>query len=102
MDNPSREPSGRPEKRPENRPENRQLARDPSITIRRILKVNHAGEFGAIRIYGAQIAVARRLFPEMVPALEEMREDEIEHCRLFYEAMPARLAKACRVMAFWS
>jgi ubiquinone biosynthesis monooxygenase Coq7 len=102
MDNPSREPSGRPEKRPENRPENRQLARDPSVTIRRILKVNHAGEFGAIRIYGAQIAVARRLFPEIVPALEEMREDEIEHCRLFYGAMPARRAKPCRVMAFWS
>ncbi|SCB56218.1 Ubiquinone biosynthesis protein COQ7 [Rhizobium aethiopicum] len=76
--------------------------RDRDVTIRRILKVNHAGEFGAIRIYGAQILMARRLFPDIVPALEEMREDEISHCRLFREAMPARSARPCRVMAFWS
>ncbi|OWV77152.1 ubiquinone biosynthesis protein UbiB [Rhizobium sp. R339] len=81
---------------------NRPGGRNPDITVRRILKVNHAGEFGAIRIYGAQIAVARRLFPEIVPDLDEMREDEIEHCRLFCQAMPARRARPCRVMAFWS
>lgn len=52
-------------------PENR----DPIITIRRILKVNHAGEFGAIRIYGAQISVARFLYPDIVPKLEDMRAD---------------------------
>ncbi|MBW9068029.1 demethoxyubiquinone hydroxylase family protein [Agrobacterium pusense] len=75
---------------------------DPALTVRRILKVNHAGEFGAIRIYGAQIWMARRLFPDIVPALQEMREDEIDHCRLFREAMPSRDARPCRVMAFWS
>jgi len=76
--------------------------RDRPVTIRRILKVNHAGEFGAIRIYGARIWMARRLFPEIVPALCDMRDDEIEHCRLFRDAMPSRDAKPCRVMAFWS
>ncbi len=76
--------------------------RDPAITIRRILKVNHAGEFGAIRIYGAQIAVAQRLFADIVPSLKEMRDDEIDHCRLFREAMPPRYAKPCRVMSLWS
>lgn len=76
--------------------------RDPAITIRRMLKVNHPAEFGAIRIYGAQITVARRLFPDVVPSLEEMRDDEIDHCRLFREAMPARNAKPCRIMSLWS
>ncbi|EJZ21805.1 demethoxyubiquinone hydroxylase family protein [Rhizobium sp. Pop5] len=76
--------------------------RDHGVTVRRILKVNHAGEFGAIRIYGAQIWMAHRLFPEIVPALREMRDDEIKHCRLFREAMPSRNAKPCRIMAFWS
>ena len=47
-------------------------ARD-ALTVRRIVKVNHAGEYGAIRIYAAQIAVARRLCPEELPALVEMR-----------------------------
>jgi ubiquinone biosynthesis monooxygenase Coq7 len=75
---------------------------DPALTVRRILKVNHAGEFGAIRIYGAQIWIARRLFPDIVPTLQEMREDEIDHCRRFRDAMPSRNARPCRVMAFWS
>jgi ubiquinone biosynthesis monooxygenase Coq7 len=75
---------------------------DAAITIRRILKVNHAGEYGAIRIYGAQIAVARTLYPAIVATLSEIRGHEIEHCRLFRAAMPARGARPCRVMAFWS
>lgn len=66
--------------------------RDPAATIRRILKVDHAGEFGAIRIYGGQIALARRLFPGIAPSLKKMRDDEIDHCRLFREATPARRA----------
>ena len=60
---------------------------DPAVTVRRILKVNHAGEFGAIRIYGAQIALARRFFADIAPALSDMRGDEIVHCRLFREAI---------------
>lgn len=73
-----------------------------SFTIRRILKVNHAGEYGAIRIYGAQIAVAGLFYPTIVATLSEIRSHEIEHCRLFRAAMPARAARPCRVMAFWS
>ena len=75
---------------------------DAAITIRRILKVNHAGEYGAIRIYGAQIAVARHLHPPIVDVLSEIRGHEIEHCRRFREAMPERGARPCRVMSFWS
>jgi ubiquinone biosynthesis monooxygenase Coq7 len=76
--------------------------RKPDRTIRRILKVNHAGEFGAIRIYGAQIFVARWFFPDIVAALQAMREDEIEHCHLFRHEMPARSPRPCRVMSLWS
>ena len=77
-------------------------ARRDKTTIQRILKVNHAGETGAIKIYSAQIALARRFFPHIVPALDEMRLDEIEHCRIFRDAMPAREARPCRVMSLWS
>lgn len=75
---------------------------DPALTIKRILKVNHAGETGAVRIYTAQLAIARRFFPDVVDELDEMRLDEVEHCRLFREAMPARQARPCRVMSLWS
>jgi 3-demethoxyubiquinol 3-hydroxylase len=71
------------------------------LTVARILKVNHAGEYGAIRIYRAQIFVARRLYPDVVAFLEETLGHEINHCALFRSAMPARQARPCRVMAFW-
>jgi ubiquinone biosynthesis monooxygenase Coq7 len=70
-------------------------------TVGRILKVNHAGEFGAIRIYRAQIWVARRLYPDVVPFLEETLGHEIRHCALFRAAMPARQSRPCRIMQLW-
>lgn len=76
-------------------------ARD-ALTIKRIVRVNHAGEFGAIRIYAAQIAIARRLWPDVVPALETMRADEIDHCDKFFAAMPERNSRPCRIMQLWS
>lgn len=77
-------------------------ARRDRTTIQRILKVNHAGETGAINIYSAQIAIAKRFFPHIVPKLDEMRLDEIKHCRIFRDAMPARETRPCRVMSLWS
>ena len=71
------------------------------LTIARILKVNHAGEHGAIRIYRAQIWVARRLYPDVVAFLEETLAHEVRHCAMFREAMPARGARPCRVMSLW-
>ncbi|MBO0695843.1 MAG: demethoxyubiquinone hydroxylase family protein [Verrucomicrobia bacterium] len=71
------------------------------LTVTRILKVNHAGEYGAIRIYRAQIFVARRLYPDVLPFLEETLRHEINHCSLFLDAMPGRHARPCRIMALW-
>jgi ubiquinone biosynthesis monooxygenase Coq7 len=76
-------------------------ARD-ALTLARICRVNHAGEFGAIRIYSAQIAVARRLYPDCASMLSGMLEHEIRHCRLFHDAMPTRNSRPCRIMPFWS
>ena len=78
------------------------IAPRDALTVQRILKVNHAGEYGAIRIYRSQIAVAKRRCADVVPHLEHMLEHEIEHCRVFRDAMPARMARPCRVMSFWS
>ena len=52
------------------------------LTVARIVKVNHAGEFGAIRIHSAQITVAARRYPDIVPALIEMLSHEKKHCRM--------------------
>ena len=52
------------------------------FTIARILKVNHAGEYGAIRIYRAQLWMAQRLYPDVVAFLEETLSHEVHHCAI--------------------
>jgi ubiquinone biosynthesis monooxygenase Coq7 len=71
-------------------------------TIGRILKVNHAGEHGAIRIYRSQIAVAQWRCADVVPALEEMLAHEVSHRARFAEAMPSRHARPCRMLFLWA
>ena len=71
------------------------------LTVARILKVNHAGEHCAIRIYRAQIWVARRRCPEALAFLEETLRHEIGHRAAFLAAMPARAARPSRIMGLW-
>lgn len=74
----------------------------PIRAIRRILRVNHAGEHGAVAIYSIQLARARRSYPDLVAWLEETLSHEQRHQQLFRDAMPARTAKPCRMMFVWS
>jgi ubiquinone biosynthesis monooxygenase Coq7 len=83
-------------------PIHKELAGSEGLTVARIVRVNHAGEFGAIRIYSAQIIVASKLYPEIVPALATMLGHEKIHCAKFLAAMPERNSRPCRVMSFWS
>ncbi len=71
------------------------------LTVKRILRVNHAGERGAICIYQAQIAVARWRAPSVVAHLQDMLAHEIEHCRRFAEVMHDRRSTPCRMLWFW-
>jgi ubiquinone biosynthesis monooxygenase Coq7 len=82
--------------------ERNQISPGEALTVARIVRVNHAGEFGAIRIYSAQIIIASQLYPEVVPALTTMLGHEKIHCAKFLGAMPERNARPCRVMSFWS
>jgi ubiquinone biosynthesis monooxygenase Coq7 len=72
-----------------------------SSTVARILKVNHGGEHGAMRIYAAQIAAARLRCPDLVADLAGLLEHEREHERRFRGLMPARQARPCRLMWLW-
>ena len=76
-------------------------ARD-ALTIARIVRVNHAGEYGAIRIYTAQIGVSAKRYPDVVPALADMLQHEKKHCAAFFAAMPQRQSRPCRIMSLWS
>ncbi|CAN7232574.1 demethoxyubiquinone hydroxylase family protein [Pseudoxanthomonas sp. LjRoot143] len=62
----------------------------------RILKVDHAGEHGAVNIYRAQILMARWTAPQLVPLLRHFLEHERGHRALFRERLQARGVRRCR------
>jgi ubiquinone biosynthesis monooxygenase Coq7 len=70
--------------------------------IRRILRVNHAGEHGAIAIYSAQIGLARRFSSSLLSWLDATLLHEQRHRELFQNSMPERHAKPCRALFVWS
>ncbi|CAN5511675.1 hypothetical protein BH10PSE3_BH10PSE3_29280 [soil metagenome] len=75
---------------------------DPARIIRRILRVNDAGERGGVALYQAQLMVARWRCPEVVPFLESTRDHEADHARRFRALMPSRGAKVCRLPWIWT
>ena len=62
----------------------------------RILKVNHAGENGAVHIYGGQLVFARWTAPDLVPDLIEFRSHELRHRSLFEAELQRRARPRCR------
>lgn len=65
----------------------------------RILKVDHAGEQGAVNIYRAQILMARWTAPSLVPELQEFKSHEERHRRLFWAELQRRGVPRCR--SYW-
>lgn len=70
-------------------------------TVEQILRVDHAGECGAIRIYRSQIAVARHLHPKCVSALERMLGHELHHYKTFDDLLKARGLRPCHALPLW-
>lgn len=68
-------------------------------TAGRIIKVNHAGEFGAVNIYRAQIHVARFTAPAILPVLQGFIAHERRHLETFGQYLSARGIHRCR--SYW-
>lgn len=68
--------------------------------IDRIIRVDHAGEFGAKRIYEGQLAVLRGK-PE-AQAIEHMYQQELEHLRAFEKLMVERRARPSALHPIWN
>lgn len=65
----------------------------------RVIKVDHAGEHGAICIYRAQILLARLTAPAIVAELTEFRTHEERHRSLFGAELAQRGCRRCR--SYW-
>jgi ubiquinone biosynthesis monooxygenase Coq7 len=62
----------------------------------RILKVNHAGETGAVCIYAGQIVMARITAPRLVAQLQEFKSHEERHRAIFLAELQRRGLPRCR------
>lgn len=70
--------------------------------IQRILRLDQAGEYGAIHIYSAQLLIARILYKNIVSKLEEMILHEKEHYQTFNNLLIARSMQPFQIIKLWA
>jgi len=70
--------------------------------VERIIRVDHAGELGAISIYSAQRTVAKFLYKDIVDKLDEMLGHEKDHFKTFDNWLKKNKVRHCYALAFWS
>lgn len=68
-------------------------------TPKKIIKVNHAGEFGAVNIYRSQLFIARIFMKDLVPMIEEFLSDELRHLDIFWKEIQRRNGVKCK--SYW-
>ena len=73
--------------------------RQPGPLGDRVLRVNHAGEHGAVAIYTGQLLVARWTAPGLMGELWEFRDHERGHRALFAAELAQRGRRRCR--SYW-
>jgi ubiquinone biosynthesis monooxygenase Coq7 len=71
-------------------------------SVEHVLRVNHAGERGAICIYRGQIAISRWRAPDCVSALTDMLAHEHAHFRTFDLLLRQRGIRHCHALALWA
>ncbi len=78
------------------------LPGDPSPDERIIqdIRVNHAGEYGAVRIYQGQLSVFKGTDKE--PILQHMLEQEEEHLAAFSELISERRVRPTVLTPLWN
>jgi ubiquinone biosynthesis monooxygenase Coq7 len=79
----------------------RGLPGDPSqsTSVARMLRVDHAGEYGAARIYAGQLAVLRR--SDAAPVLREMQAQEQQHLDRFADLIASRRVRPTAMLPLW-
>ncbi|XP_068279433.1 5-demethoxyubiquinone hydroxylase, mitochondrial [Nyctibius grandis] len=68
--------------------------------IERIIRVDHAGEYGANRIYAGQMAVLGR--SSVGPIIRQMWNQEKDHLKKFNELMVAYRVRPTVLLPFWN
>jgi ubiquinone biosynthesis monooxygenase Coq7 len=64
-----------------------------------MIRVDHAGEYGAARIYAGQLSILRHR--QAAPVLREMQEQERQHLQRFSELIAERRVRPTALLPFW-
>ena len=67
--------------------------------VERMIRVDHAGEYGAVRIYEGQMSVLAN--SDSSPIIEHMLSQEIEHMETFSEILKKRRVRPTALMPLW-
>ncbi|MCW8084478.1 demethoxyubiquinone hydroxylase family protein [Sabulicella glaciei] len=73
--------------------------RTPRRYLERVIRVDHAGEYGAKRIYQGQLAVLRGTKHE--PTIRHMQEQEQVHLDTFARHIAKRRVRPTALLPFW-
>lgn len=71
----------------------------PRRYLEEVIRVDHAGEYGAKRIYQGQLAVLRNT--RHGPIIEHMQEQEQEHLDTFSRLIAERRVRPTALLPFW-
>jgi len=71
----------------------------PKQRIERMIRVNHAGEYGAKRIYAGQLAVLGK--SASAPVIKEMADQEQKHLDVFSQMVGSRKVRPTVLMPLW-
>jgi 3-demethoxyubiquinol 3-hydroxylase len=71
----------------------------PDEAVRRMIRVDHAGEYGAARIYEGQLAVLRR--SPVAPTIRRMAAQEKRHLDMFDRLIAERRVRPTLLAPFW-
>ena len=71
----------------------------PKQAVERMIRVDHAGEYGACQIYKGQLAVLGK--SEKAAVIEHMAEQEARHLDTFNKLVAARRVRPTALLPFW-
>ena len=73
------------------------------IKVEEFIRVDHAGERGAIKIYEGQLLALNTFIKneELKKIIEKMKEHEIEHCNYFENEIKKRNIKPTKFLPLW-
>ena len=74
-----------------------------SNKVKEFIRVDHAGERGAVKIYEGQLLALNTLIKneDLKKTIEEMKVHEIEHCQFFENEIKKRNIKPTKFLPLW-